>query len=137
MPVELIWDNDERTILRLHFQGHTTWDEFHTVVGEAVQAIKVSTHRVDLIFEEVAGMPAGNPLPHMKDGFKRLASLSHFGVGVGVDTVRIHSSSRMMNSFLDLAMRIYGLDPHRHGGYFTSLEQARAKLAELRQMTVG
>lgn len=136
MPVELVWDNDERTILRLHFQGQTTWDEYHEAFAEAIEVIRPCTHRVDLIFQEVSNMPSGNALPHMKLAFKRLMSLPNFGVGIGVDTAEKHPSSRMMNTFLDIAMRIYGLDPHRHGGYFTSLEQARAKVAELRSVSV-
>lgn len=130
MPIAFEWDNDDHTIIRLDFHDKPTWDEYHTAVNQAVGAIKVSPHRVDLIFNVISTMPPGNAMPHMKSGFDRLTLLPHFGMGVVVTEKNV---PRILKASLDIAMRTYGLDRNRQGGFFATLDDARAKFAQVRQ----
>jgi hypothetical protein len=97
-------------------------------VNQAVGAIKISAYRVDLIFHVISGMPPSNPMPHMKSGFDRLTLLPHFGMGV---VVTEHNVPRILKASLDIAMRTYGLDRNRQGGFFASLDEAREKFAQM------
>ncbi len=130
MSIDFIWDNDDHTIIRLDFDGKATWGEYQTATDRVYEAIEASSTRVDIIFHAVSGMPQGNPLPHLKASSMKLLELEHFGIGVVVTSKG--TPSRLIQTFLDIAMRIYRLDTSRQGGYFSTLDEARLAIAQAR-----
>ena len=64
MPISVVWDDDEHTIVRYIFEGSWQWLEFKPVVDEAVRMSHSVTHRVDII----ADLRKSATLP-MRDAF--------------------------------------------------------------------
>ena len=61
MPIELIWDDEDRSIIHERFIGHWTWEEFHENAVEIRHMAESVSHRVDVIadLEASEGMPIG------------------------------------------------------------------------------
>ena len=64
MPVQVLWDNDDRTTLRYDVQGHWTWNEFYENFAHARAMMQTVPHTVDFIvnpvdFRSRGYMPSG------------------------------------------------------------------------------
>ena len=51
MSVQMDWDNQQKTALRLTFVAPWTWDEYEQISGEIAQAFASVPHPVDLIID--------------------------------------------------------------------------------------
>ncbi len=49
MPVQATWDNPEKTIILLNFEGNWTWEETYQAVAERNQLINAVENKVDII----------------------------------------------------------------------------------------
>lgn len=72
MGIEIVWDNDEKTILRYIFDTHWTWDDFYTAKAEAYRQIDTVPHKVGVIFDapEKITLPA-NMITHSKSAVSK------------------------------------------------------------------
>ena len=61
MTVRAEWDNTQKTIMRLTFEGAWTWDEYFTSAAFVNQQIIAENHVVDVIVDLTANniMPSG------------------------------------------------------------------------------
>ena len=51
MSIQVVWDNDEKTIIRYTYQGQWTWDELAAVLEEAYALLDTVDHPVDFIID--------------------------------------------------------------------------------------
>jgi len=51
MPVRVIWDNEEKNIVRYVFEGKWTLDQLYATMEEEDQMMAAVTHRVDVIVD--------------------------------------------------------------------------------------
>ncbi len=56
MGVQVVWDNDERTIVRYIFDKHWQWDDFFAAVETSLAMIDSVPNHVGTIFETALGM---------------------------------------------------------------------------------
>lgn len=68
MPVAVIWDNDEQSVIRFDFKHGWTWDDFNSACRLAFRMIEATGHQVDVIFDfnNSRVMPEGMTL-HMRN----------------------------------------------------------------------
>ncbi|HLU08374.1 MAG TPA: hypothetical protein VK003_01800, partial [Oceanobacillus sp.] len=62
MPIDMQWDDDAQTVIRVDIHPSATWDEFHEMVDRVIWAMRTVTHRVDILFN-VEDKLSGNPIP--------------------------------------------------------------------------
>lgn len=79
MPYKLNWYDSEHSILHVTAEGTVTWVEYHAVYDEALELIRASSHRVDVISDPGNRMPPGNPLPHFSKLISQWSAVSTFG----------------------------------------------------------
>ncbi len=67
MPIKVIWDNEEKTIVRHIFEGQWTWDEFEICTQESKALMESVDYTVQMILDvqKSPGMPQGF-LSHMR-----------------------------------------------------------------------
>ncbi|MFC1959902.1 hypothetical protein ACFLYO_04260 [Chloroflexota bacterium] len=85
MPISVIWDDEEHTILRYLLEGTWQWSEFRPVIAEADGLSRTVDHRVDIIADLTtsAPLPVRNAFPTLK----YMAELSSDNVLQGVFVV--------------------------------------------------
>jgi hypothetical protein len=68
MPISVIWDNDEQTIIRLDYDEPVlSWSEYDSAVDESYQLVRKVTHPVDIIHNAgKVNMPKGSAFPHLQ-----------------------------------------------------------------------
>jgi hypothetical protein len=61
LPIKVVWDNDERTVIRMEFDGHWTWDEVQEAVNISNQMTNSVNHIVDGLIDmsRSGGVPSG------------------------------------------------------------------------------
>ena len=84
MGVELYWDNDERTIMLLCFEGAWTWQELFETLGRAKQASQAAQRKIGAIIEVGRDMrfPGGSLLtPQGLENARKLLAMSDENTG--------------------------------------------------------
>ncbi|MBZ0293490.1 MAG: hypothetical protein K8L99_13060 [Anaerolineae bacterium] len=84
MPVNTLWDNDEKTIIRVENEGHWTWEEFHHALENIVKMIESVDHHVDIINIDRPGasMPISSPIQHFQRAAQLFAPYSVLNINV-------------------------------------------------------
>ena len=61
MNISVVWDNDEKTILRYIYGKNWNWADFHTAAKEAYQMLDEVDHKVNVImdFQNAQLVPQG------------------------------------------------------------------------------
>jgi hypothetical protein len=59
MPVNLLWDDPDKSILRFEYQGKWTWEELHNAIVQAADELHETRYRVDTIHDltDSRGLP--------------------------------------------------------------------------------
>ena len=75
MSIKVVWDNEEKTIVRYVFDARWTWDEFYVARAEAYRQIDSVQHRVGVIFDTPPniGLPS-NMITHSKSAVNKTHS---------------------------------------------------------------
>lgn len=128
MPLEVKW-YDEHTILIATIAKDTSWTDYHTAVDTVIHAAQQSTHPVYTIFHDEVGMPAGNPMPHLKSGINRLAMEQNLAL-------MYIAGSRGSSGFVRTIMEIIGktlgqrvmTSGNKFGGFTKTLDEAVAHI---------
>lgn len=72
MGVKVVWDNDERTIVRYVFAKQWKWDDFYAAVDTALMMIDSVPHHTGTIFDTPMGMSIpSHLLTHVKNVISR------------------------------------------------------------------
>src|SRR5262245_51796 len=81
MPVNIYWDNEEKTIVRMEYVGRWTWEELFTATTQSHTMLDEVAHKVDFIhvWLQSDGMP-----PSVLVHAKNLIEKRHPNVGVVV-----------------------------------------------------
>ena len=82
MACEVKWLDAEHTILVATIEKSTTWSDYHSAIDEIIAQAAAVGHRVDIIFFDDVGMPAGNPLPHLRSGINKLVKQPNISMSV-------------------------------------------------------
>jgi hypothetical protein len=114
MPIEIIWDNDHHTILRLDFEGSWAWKDYDHAIEEAYHRVQEVTHTVDVMLNLLYSDPVP-PLKSLKS-FQRTLSQKPANVRTFVAVSNDTFACGLCVSFLK-ALAV------------STLEQARALLA--------
>lgn len=69
MPVQTSWDNPEKTIILLKFEGNWTWEETYQAVAERNHLINAVENKVDIIvdFGDAGFKVPPNALTHTRN----------------------------------------------------------------------
>ncbi len=128
MGIEVLWDNEEKTIIRYDYGKDWSWDDFWTAVETSNAMVRTVSHTVDFIANFEGGTPP--PLGAFSK-FKRAQEISPPNVGI----IAIAGGSSFINALVSTFSRIYKQLGQRL--IMTStLSEAREKLAE-RQKAAG
>ncbi len=73
MSLNVTWYDNEHTILVATIAKDTTWTEYNEAIDRIITEASQVDHRVDVIFYDEVGMPAGNPIPHIQWGMMTLS----------------------------------------------------------------
>lgn len=129
MPLEVKWYDNEHTILVATIAKDTTWPDYHAAVDQIIAEANHVTHRVDAIFYDDVGMPAGNPMPHIKQGITKLAKQNNIKMS-------IIAGSRGSSGFVRAVIEAIGKmfmkkgpqSPSVFGGFAKTLDEAVARI---------
>ena len=122
MSAQVVWDNEDKTIVRYIFQGHWGWDDFYNVIEEANAMMDSVDHEVHAIIDtRGSGFTPTDLLSHLRDIHTRINPKAGMHVLVGAKL------------FVRTTHKLFiKLDP-RKGEDFTfaaTLDEARAMLAQ-------
>src|SRR5689334_1377736 len=73
MPINVRWDDEAKTIVRLDFVSPVTWEVFQDAIDRAARLAESVDYRVDVL--SIPGevpMPPGSPVPQVQRAFKTL-----------------------------------------------------------------
>jgi hypothetical protein len=129
MQIDIHWDDDAQTVIRVDIHPYATWDEFHLMVDRVIWAMRTVSHRVDIIFN-VEGKPSGNPIPHLPPEAATFAENVNLGMVV---TTSEDNALTALHSVIMRILGVYKLDAQRSAGYFSTVEDARRVLYRMRE----
>lgn len=103
MPIHVMWDNPERTILRFEYGGKWTWDEFHQAIREGNTMTNEALYRVVSIVDMRGGPDVPpNALVHLKWVMEQLGDYpNNSGVTIFL------SAETMGKSLLAMLKQVY------------------------------
>ncbi len=122
MPIQVVWDNESKTVIRFDFSKQWDWEEFWTAVRQSDTMMTAMPYRVDLIanFEGSASPPLG-ALGQFKRAIQEMAPSRSI--------VLIVPGSLLIDLLTSTFMRIYPT-LGRNLTVASSVEEARQILAE-------
>jgi len=124
MPILLVWDNDQKSILRQVYVGHWTQEDFFASFAEAEALYSSVEHDIDLIIDLRQNQT--NPLS-MINTFSRTESRVHPN-HASVTVVGVNSFIRVLGGIsVKLAPRL-----SRNLAFVATLDEAYAHIRQMR-----
>jgi hypothetical protein len=123
MPVTNVWDNNEKTIIRMEVSGRWTWDEMYQASSAGYGMLDSVSHTVYPIidFSQSLGMPP-NAITHARNMMGRQHPRTGMTVFVGANTLFVN--------LWRIFIRLYALFSREQDFTFAkSLDEARQLLA--------
>lgn len=101
MPIQVYWEDTEKTIVRYDFQGAWNWDDLYEVYYQAIDMETSVPYRVDIVLDMRAShrIP-GNALLHIKNISEKQPP--NVGLSVFVTT------NAFITSMYNMAIKVYG-----------------------------
>ncbi len=127
MPYTFTWYDNEHTIGQLDMHGKVSWEEWHAAVDSLAEELHKVSYRIDFIFNDNAGLPPGNPLPHLRATMAKFAAYSNMGIVVMVSR---RSIATMVGAFVNIVAKATKTDLNRNGGFVNTLEEALVVIAK-------
>ncbi|MEZ4672088.1 MAG: hypothetical protein R3E39_29635 [Anaerolineae bacterium] len=128
MACEVSWYDPEHTILIVTITKDTTWTDYHNAIDVLVAHAAATDQRIDAVFYDNVGMPAGNPMPHIKKGVAKIMSQPNFWLALIAGT---RGSSGFVRIIIEtLARAIGGGQAGNRPMFFRTLEDAIAYIRE-------
>jgi hypothetical protein len=134
MPVNISWDDEAPSIIRLDFSGDFTWSDAADSIQHIVEEAGKHAGRVDVIFTNSAGLPPGNALPHIHKAAGKLDKIPNLGSVVIVNPRKMPSFIR---SIIEIVLRSYGAKASLQPKFVNRLEEARQRIVEDREQIVA
>ena len=130
MPFDFNWHDSERTIVRVDIHGSNQWGDYHTLIDKVIEALKQTTQRIDVIFNDTsAGLPPGNPMPHIKATSEKLVAYPNMGMIVVANG---RNTSRIVKLLVPMVYRAYGIDTRIIGDFVATLADAESAITRER-----
>ena len=127
MGVEVVWENEEKTVLRFIYLKGWTWDDVYTGGKQAREMMDSVSHPVVSIIDYQAGgiLPSGVPV-HFRNMQKILDAKNNSGINV---VLAGSTAKAFANSFIKLFRQTFP-DAKQNAKWFVvdNLDEAR-KLA--------
>jgi hypothetical protein len=125
MPVQVVWDDAQQTIIRTEVKGIWTWEEYHEGTQQVFAMMAEVDHDVVGIIntrDPKSSLPKGNPIPHFNSTARRFADYPDLLI------INVNPNG-FMRAISGLFMR---LQPSMSDQYrqTTSLDDARALLRD-------
>jgi hypothetical protein len=100
VKIQVIWDDDEKTIIRFIVEAHWTWDEFVTAQQVAYELAYTVPHKVGIVIPEAGTLP-----PEARSGRKDFTFLTnrHPNVDIFVLVVQV----ALIRGMIGLLMKLY------------------------------
>jgi hypothetical protein len=100
MRIQVMWDDDDKTIIRFQVEPHWTWDEFVAAQQVAYELADTVRHKVGIIIPEAATLP-----PEAVSGRKDFTFITnrHPNVDIFVLVVR----GLLIRGMISLMMKLY------------------------------
>jgi len=72
MPIQVLWDNDEKTVVRLDYsEPVANWKVYDDAVDESYRLAETVSHPVHIIHNAgKVNMPKGSAFPHIQHGVR-------------------------------------------------------------------
>jgi len=125
MPYDFYWHDDAHTLIRYEVHDKITWQEWYEAVNRIIAELAPLSHRVDVIFNNTAGLPSGNPIPPIKWAKAKLATCSNLG---RVVTVSEGSQWVLIYAFIRIIDHMRG-----ETGVVATLDEALSVIARSRE----
>ena len=135
MPYDVKWYDDQHSIIEVHVHDDVTWDQYHGAVDQICAHLAVAQHRVDVVFNSETGMPAGNPLPHLKAAFQKFSSYKTFGMTVPSGERGGRGASTFTRSIVEVVSKITHTTDQIDGKVFKTIDDAVAYIEAERAKT--
>jgi len=101
MPIQVYWEDADKTIVRYDFEGAWTWDELYAVYYKAIDMETSVPHRVDIILDmRYSHRIPGNALLHLKN----LSEKQPPNVGLSIFV----TTNTFLTSMYNMAIKVYG-----------------------------
>jgi len=126
MAMDVMWSDEQKTLLNVRIHGNVSWDQYHDMCDVAVTMLASVPHRVDMIFQAEVDVPSGNPLPHFKRASMRLQAAKNLGYCISVVPINIP----LARVFMSLIYRAYGISNKFQNVY--DLKEAQQMIADSR-----
>jgi len=127
MGIDVIWDNEAKTIIRYVYDGRWTWEDFDKARALAVQLEDTVPHQVDAIVDvqKSSVLPTGTITRAREVGGTAPVLNPKEGISV------IVGAGAFVRSIYDVLRKVYPELIRRRGLFFAkSLDEARAIIAQ-------
>jgi hypothetical protein len=125
MSITVTWDNAEKTIITIDFEGDWDWEAYDAGIDELHTKIRDVAHTVDILSYMPPGktLPPGAPLNHLRRAFQQQPTNAGYSVFIGGTTFgdAIVSVFSKMNKSVSEKIKVA-----------ETLEAGRALIAKLR-----
>ena len=124
MPVNIVWDNSDKTIIRMEYTGSWTWEELYAATAQSHVMLNEVEHKVDFVHYWVPGAHVpSNALVHSKN----LIEKRHPKVNI----VAIVGVNPLLKATWVAFSKVYATLTKRYTFILaSSLDEARVMLAE-------
>lgn len=127
MSLAVKWYDAEQTILIATIAKDTSWVDYHSSIDEIILKASQTDHRIDVIYYDEVGMPAGNPMPHLKQGIGKLTKQGNIRLSVIAGS---RGSSGFVRAILEsigkMFMKRSDMGGNNFGGFVKTLDEAVA-----------
>lgn len=115
--VKFIWEDSEKTLLRIECNLGWTWNEYHAGIEKIQEELTTLNHAISLmtVYHPGARLPSGSPMPHLAR-LHRLVNVKHLFI-VTYDPV----NKRLLSAF----SKPLGFTEHRSMWFFDTITEAR------------
>ena len=122
MGIQVVWDNDEKTIIRYVFDVRWTWDDFYAARTDAYNLIDTVQHKIGVIFDAPPNVTLPpNMITHSRSAISKTHENTHVVVVV-VGNTYVRAMLTMVRKLSKKAAEKLELAP--------TLDEARALVRE-------
>ena len=123
MGIQVVWDDEGRSIIRWEFQATWDWDDFQRACDRSLEMARSVDYRIDVISytSDTEKLPPGT-LTHFKRVYDEHPENTHLIVITGGNV--------FVNSAIKMASRVYRIPSWRTA---KTLEEARDTITQDRQ----
>ena len=133
MSLEVKWYDEAHTILLGTITKDTTWTDYHDAIDKMINEASQLSYQVDVIFYDDVGMPAGNPLPHIRRGITMLAQQENIASSIIAGS---RGSSGFVRAIFEVIGKMFGNralpSENRFGGFVKTIDEAVAQIQQRR-----